>query len=283
MRIADLIALTRPKFQVPSIFSYLVGFLFVLSTFHSFPLYKFLAGLILASFLVTGGSLVLNQFFDYPLDQQTQEGPPLIRSDLGRRTSLYYASILFLFAIPCSLLINRHAFYLTLGGILIAILYSAPPLRLKKRRYLDSVVNGVAYGVLPVLLGGSVVSLLTVRVFLACVPFIFGYTAGHMLLAIPHIRSDAHVHIKTSAVILGRQKTIKVAAILFGIMFVIFLTEVIWGLYPREAIVCLFPAPLIFLRLASALNEEGKEAFKVLQILFLSVILLLLGSLCLSV
>ncbi|NIQ05240.1 MAG: hypothetical protein GWO20_05800 [Candidatus Korarchaeota archaeon] len=95
MKIADLIVLTRPKFQVPSIFSYLVGFFFVLSTFHSFPLYKFLAGLVLASFLVTGGSLVLNQFFDYPLDQQTQEKSPLLRSDLGRHTALYCALILF--------------------------------------------------------------------------------------------------------------------------------------------------------------------------------------------
>ncbi len=136
---------------------------------------------------------------------------------------------------------------------------------------------------LPVLLGASAVSLLTVRVFLVCIPLIFGYTAGHMLLAIPHITSDAHAHIKTSAVMLGRKNTIKVAATLFGAMFVVFLAEVVCGLYPWEAIICLFPAPLIFLRLALALKEEGKEAFKILQILFLSVILLLLGALCLSV
>jgi len=74
MKLFTLFTLTRPKFQIPAVFSYLIGILLASgSNFAHLNLYCFIIGLIIVSFLVTGGSLVLNQYFDYELDKRDKK------------------------------------------------------------------------------------------------------------------------------------------------------------------------------------------------------------------
>jgi len=273
MKLFTLFTLTRPKFQVPAVVSYLIGILLASwSNFATLNLYCFITGLMIVSFLVTGGSLVLNQYFDYELDKRDKKLSPLIKAGIKKISALYYAFLLFTFGLISSFFINLQAVLVTFLGILISILYSAPPIRLKGVKYLDSLSNGIAYGFLPTFLGFIVMEKhINLEVFLASLPLFFGYTGGHMLLALPDIPYDKSFGVETTAVSLGRKRTSSLAFILFVCMFLVFFAEILLKIYPLSSIICLLPLPFILKNLIKLVRQEKQDTysiFKELKILF---------------
>ncbi|MCK5111971.1 MAG: UbiA family prenyltransferase, partial [Thermoplasmatales archaeon] len=76
-------------------------------------------------------------------------------------------------------------------GILVGIAYSVPPLRLKRIPFVDTFINGIAYGVLLfiagwVIFGGA----LSTHVLVLALPVALIIASGHYLLAIPDAEID---------------------------------------------------------------------------------------------
>ncbi len=117
-------------------------------------------------------------------------------------------SLLLIFFIPST--ISKIIFVLFL---LLSIFYSTPPLRFKKHPFVDSASN-VLY-VLPGLFGyllyGNSVSALAL-IAIAAWPI-----AMHLFSAIPDIAADKKAGLKTTAIVLGSQKSLVLCSVLWSI------------------------------------------------------------------
>ena len=96
-------------------------------------------------------------------------------------------------------------------GILVGIAYSVPPLRLKRIPFVDTFINGIAYGVLPfiagwVIFGGA----LSIHVLVLALPVALIIASGHCLLAIPDVEIDElHNQATTARYIWARRKPLQ--------------------------------------------------------------------------
>lgn len=90
---------------------------------------EFLAGLLVVGPLVAGGSLVINQFFDYHLDKDTGRNSPLLKMDIEKGNALKLGMGLLFFGLFIAFLINLHAFLATVTAVYVSIAYHAPPIR----------------------------------------------------------------------------------------------------------------------------------------------------------
>lgn len=286
MKVKALIKLTRPKFQIPSIVSYLIGIslAFFLNQTFQLPLPEFLAGLLLMGPFIGGGSLAVNQYFDYQLDQTSKKGSPLVDLDLERRSALAAGCVLLLLGLSVAAFINYQVLGVTCVALFICFAYHVPPIRLKGVRYLDSISNGVAYSYLPILVALSVFNSVGWETFLIPLPFFLGFTGGHMLLALPDIESDRKFKVHSTASVLGFEKTVLLSLFIFVAMFALAPLEIFLGLYPLTALLSLLLAPYIFLQLLKLKENRQKlrDRFKKLRGGFLLTSFLFIGSVLIS-
>jgi len=268
--------LLRPKLWIASSVSTFIGFIYALNLNFSFlPLY-FLVSLLITGPLIGGGAVILNQYFDLEEDKRSQkrEKYVLAKGEIKKRYALIYAIILFIVGNLLAFYINFQVFFITLLATLLSILYSVPPLRFKKRPYIDSITNGICYGILPTILGFAIVLPVSLNILIISLPLMFVYTAGHMLLAIPDIENDKKFGLQTTAVVLGYKNTIIGAMSLFLITMITIALYIYAKLLPL-IIVFIFPIGIYILKECSIMIKSNKKSietsYKHLSFEFLSV------------
>jgi chlorophyll synthase len=240
----------------------LIGFIFAFnknltSSFNSF--YVFLAALITGPF-IGGGAVVLNQYFDYEEDRHSSKKREylLVTGEFNRKNALTYAILLLLMGILVALYVNLDVFAITLVASFCSVIYSAPPLRLKKRMVVDSVTNGICYGVLPTSVGFSIASSFSYECLIISLPLFLGYSAGHMLLAIPDAENDESSDLRTTAVALGYENTVRVAISLFLLMMVLLAAYIYLRVIPVGTVIAL-PIGALILKEQVELLRKGEK------------------------
>jgi lycopene elongase/hydratase (dihydrobisanhydrobacterioruberin-forming) len=161
----------------------------------------------------------LNDVYDYESDRRS----PRRRAIWGAvirpedRTSVWEACIAMMPVVLFGGCVTRNIdnFVTTVSLVLVAWLYSVPPVRLKERPPLDSLVNGLGYFLLPFSMGyslGADIRTIPVRYyfFAACVAGI------HALATAADYEADRAAGYRTLAVVAGK----RVAA---GLAFIAFL------------------------------------------------------------
>lgn len=138
---------------------------------------------------------------------------------------------------------NGLILFLVLLFLFLGYAYSAPPFRFKARPVIDFVSNGLY--LIPGIVGyllifqqlPSVVVLLALWVWVG---------AMHLFSAVPDIASDKKVHLKTSAVVFGRNNSLVVCAVLWSVCALVLTlqgTFSVWlyglWLYPLFALMAL--------------------------------------------
>lgn len=259
------IRILRPKLWIPSVVSMFIGFVFALnirsfSVFSSFHL--FLALLITGPF-IGAGAVVLNQYFDYEEDKHSPKRKKylLVTGDVDKKNAFIYAIFLLIMGVLVALYINFDVFVITSIAALFSVTYSTPPLRFKKRPILDSATNGICYGILPTSVGFSIASSFSSECLIICLPLFLGYTAGHMLLAIPDIENDKRFNLRTTAVVLGYKNTVIGAMSLFLFMIILLGIYVYMKIIPFGAII-VFPIGAYILKEHIELLRKGEEVRK---------------------
>lgn len=276
----NLIKIMRPKFQIPSLFSYFVGLFFALqfNRLSNFDPVKFFLGLLIVGPLIAGGSLVINQYFDYYLDKESKKSSPLIESGIKITIALQIGIILILSGPFLAYFIGVHALIATLFAIAVSLAYHIPPLRFKRYPFIDSISNGFVYSFPPVVLGWSVLESPSSIIFILTLPLFLGYTAGHMLLAIPDVEEDGKFGINTTARFLGVRNTVFLSMFIFGVMLAMVPILSYCGLYPFLSIIVILPGGYIITQLFKLAKNIGalegyfnnvKIAFAILSLLFL--------------
>jgi len=160
--------------------------------------------------------------------------------------SIIITHIIFL---PILFYSSKDVIYLFLVYIIFNILYSLPPVRLKRIPIIDSLSNGIicaAVGLIGYLIAGGT----EVAIFAVMAGFLWS-TAMHAYSAIPDIEADKKSKVSTIATLLGTKKTLYFCLYIYILIAIIFISNS----YPYHSLLTL---PYIILILMS-INKENKK------------------------
>lgn len=215
MTFLRMIRLSRPRFWIYEFGTFMLGVLCGVRTLEdlSNPWVIFFGIFFLfpANLLIYG----INDIFDYETDRLNPKKTgyedllhPKLHSQLF--TGIFISNIVFLIS---GFFIPLQAFYSLLLFYFFAIFYSTPPIRAKARPFFDSLFSASHYVVTGVfgyfLVGGSG------SIVLPVLGGLFWAIAMHAYSAVPDIEADQKSGIKTSAIALGKHRTIILCGVLY--------------------------------------------------------------------
>ncbi len=180
---------------------------------------EYIVGAIIAILLCTS-SITVNHYFDYKTDNKSRQlyRFPVASGKISKRVAGSFSLLVILISIFLSLFfLNQNSFYLTLFANFMVITYSAPPIRIKERAFLETVWNGIGYGWVPyylaLFISQQVISLN--QHILGLVP-LFISASGHILLQVRDIEDDKKGGVETTSTKLGLKKMKRVSGTLVG-------------------------------------------------------------------
>lgn len=200
-----LLKLSRPRFWLylggPAILGLILGAENISQLYTFENLILFLYFLIPANILLYG----INDYFDRDIDKDNpkkEDKEEKYRDNTFTNAVIGFSTAL---SIPVTLmLLPREAFPAMIAFLGLSGAYSAPPLRFKKRPFLDSLSNGLY--ILPLVVTYTTLT----QSFPPLEIIIAGWLwtmAMHTYSAIPDIFPDRKAGIETTATFLGRKKT----------------------------------------------------------------------------
>lgn len=165
------------------------------------------------NFLIYG----LNDVYDIKSDKRNKnkdmlQGAKLKKSEIKQIKKLAIIfSVFFLFS---SILIGRlENILLSTGLIILSIVYSVPPIRLKSKPILDSIFGSIGY-FFPILLAFTTYNSLSNIPWQYAI-LIFPMIGNHAITTLRDTGCDKKANILTTGVFLGKRKTLVTALILY--------------------------------------------------------------------
>lgn len=155
------------------------------------------------------GTYIVNQIFDIESDRINKKLFYLPEKIISLSSAwLYYAAVSACGVAAASLL-NIQAGLAASIIVTLGLLYSVPGIRLKDRPVAGLLANVVAYGYLIPAIHG--LSGITVDAWSEVLPYMLAIATGYLLTTIPDMDGDRLTEKQTVAVILGRDKTLRLA------------------------------------------------------------------------
>ena len=238
----DLVDLFRPWFLIPSIFSIVTGVLMANRYSGSGVDPVLLAcGLLIVGPLIGGGSIIFNQVIDYPYDSRS---PSKTRLSLVRlRFNIRTAYVLSFILLAAGIVLAYYSGVVIFIGALLAsflgFAYSHPVTRLKEIPPLGCIVNGLCYGIIPLLIGWWMVDAISWSALAMGLPLAVIMASGYMLLGLPDAGFDSMAGLRTLPVLLGHRRTVITSILLVGFSGLMACILVILGWYPTATLVVL--------------------------------------------
>jgi 4-hydroxybenzoate polyprenyltransferase len=177
--------------------------------------------LIIIFSLVMIGLNTFNSIFDVEIDKINKPDRPSISGKLTKIQINLIWVLSFSSALMLSILINSNLTIVTIIAIILAIIYSLPPIRLRNHFIGSSLVGGFIYGAFPYLLvnliSNNLINLSYIGLFFG---ILFSITP---LKDIEDIIGDKKHNIKSMPVLIGEIKTIQFSTIALLIITSLFL------------------------------------------------------------
>jgi 4-hydroxybenzoate polyprenyltransferase len=198
-------------------------------------------GLLIVGPLIGGGSIIFNQVIDYPYDSKSpaKSRLPLVRLRFNIRTAYVLSFVLLAAGIVLAFYLGVVIFIGALAASFLGFAYSHPTTRLKEIPPLGCIVNGLCYGLIPVLIGWWMVDALSWSVLAIGLPIAIVLASGYMLLGLPDAGFDARAGMRTLPVILGHRRTVITSILLVGLSGLFALIMILPGWYPAATVVVL--------------------------------------------
>ncbi|UCD63684.1 MAG: geranylgeranylglycerol-phosphate geranylgeranyltransferase, partial [Candidatus Zixiibacteriota bacterium] len=183
----------------------------------------------LAVFLVCAAGNVVNDCVDVEIDRINRPARPLVKGTLTRRYAFLLAAFFNLTAIGLSVLLSWPVTYLTVGAISLLYLYNY---LLKKVPLLGNVVISLLAGLAFIAGGFAVDPVVTFYpagpVVAAVFAFLF-HLVREFIKDIADIEGDRAAGVRTLPQIIGEQRTLSWALVLFFILVVVTLLPILFG------------------------------------------------------
>ena len=238
----DVLALLKPITWFPPMWAFMCGV--VSSGVSLSDRWPFLiAGVLLAGPLVCGTSQAVNDWYDRHVDAINEPDRPIPSGRIAGRWGLYIAIIGTLLSLIMGALIGAWVFAATILGLILAWIYSAPPLRLKMSGWWGPGAVALSYEGLTWFTGAAV--MLGTFPDAKIIALILLYSAGaHGIMTLNDFKAvegDRQMGIASLPVTLGVDTAAKLAcgvmAVPQGIVAALLIS---WGLPWHAAIVALF-------------------------------------------
>ncbi len=219
------------RFIRPSIWAFGLGvFLIGVLASHIF-LFQHIIGAVIAILLCTA-SITLNHYYDYETDRKSKQlyRFPVASEKISRKFAISFSIAVMLLSIVLAI---SFLSTLVVGIVIFANFmiysYSAPPFRIKERKYIETFWNGLAYGSIAYYLG-ILISNIPLTIYnhlLGIIPFLIA-ASGHILLQVRDIKDDKKAKVKTTSTNLGLKtmKRISGAFVILSGIIIIFLAIV---------------------------------------------------------
>lgn len=110
---------------------------------------KFLLAMLLTGPLATGTCQMLNDYFDRDLDEINEPGRPIPGGAISLRNATILIAIWSVLSVITGYLIHPLIGFYVIIGIINAHLYSANPIKLKKRLWLGNIIVALSYLIIP--------------------------------------------------------------------------------------------------------------------------------------
>lgn len=180
--------------------------------------------------LGTGFSQSINDYYDLELDRVNEPSRPIPSGRLSEKEAVWNSIVVFLLALGSGVLLGLH-----FGGgrglvivssiaiaLVLAYIYSAPPLKLKKNILTSAPAVGIAYSMLPILAANAMFSeVRSEAVWLAGMNFFMG-VALIVMNDFKSAKGDEESGLKSLTVMIGAKNTFLVAFIIIDLVFAIF-------------------------------------------------------------
>ncbi|MEM5872436.1 MAG: UbiA family prenyltransferase [Candidatus Aenigmatarchaeota archaeon] len=228
----------------------------------------------LAVFLISGGGMVINDYFDYTADKVNKPKRALPSGKISRKNALIYSLFLFLIGNILCLLLNFQMFLIALFNTLLLIAYSW---KIKKI----------------ILLGNFVVSWLTASIFLftnlllekitptILILFLMAFSANigrEITKTIEDMEGDKKIKAKTLAIVGGKNLSAWAASIF--IIFAVLFSPIPYflNLLNINYLILVTFADIIFLYSCFAIFISPAKSQKMMKIaMFIALISFLIG------
>lgn len=230
---------------------------------------------LLALVFVNAGGNNLNSIFDAQIDAINKPYRPIPRGVLTRREVGLFSGALLVSAFSLSLFFNPTFQVIVIALITVTVLYSTPPIRLKKRLWINNLSQASARGVLGVLAAWSIYSSITeeaVGMSLVLFSFILWAQTSKDIVDLPGDRSFG---VKTLPVVYGMTGTYRIMSCMAPLPFATTTILIFLKCLPVETFLTFFLLPLVLYiprgvtQTSKAENTYGWLSFYLSMLLFL--------------
>ncbi len=209
---AAVLELFKPVTWFPPVWAFLCG---AVSSGASFEgKWGFLAlGLLLAGPMVCATSQAVNDWFDRHVDAINEPDRPIPSGRIPGRWGLYIAIFWSAMSLLVATTLGPWGFGATVVALVLAWIYSAPPLRLKLNGWLGSTATGLSYETLPWITAAAIMAGGAPRPEILLIALLYGIGAhGIMTLNdFKAIEGDRRTGINSLPVLLGPERAAVVA------------------------------------------------------------------------
>ncbi|MBC8042636.1 MAG: chlorophyll synthase ChlG [Rhizobacter sp.] len=211
---------------------------------------KFWLGMLLTGPLLTGTCQMLNDYFDRDLDTLNEPTRPIPAGDITLKGATILISVWTTLSIGVAFLINKFVVVHSILGIINAHLYSANPIKLKKRLWAGNIIVAFSYLVYPWLSGEVAYrGEITLGSVIVAMCYFIASTGTMTVNDFKSIEGDTRVGIRTLPVVYGERRAAIIAAVvidfgqLLAVAYMFYL-----GKWPNALIVFWFIVPQMFMQ-----------------------------------
>ena len=208
--------LIRFNLWVPVLAIFIIGYLSARTLFFG-PGFFIGAAIVI---LMTSASITVNHYYDYEFDRKSKDIHrfPVARGKVSRRSAMILSLIFLNLSLALSFFLNTTSQLIILAGIFFVFSYSVPPIRMKTKKILGVIWNGIGYGFFPFYLAVSILDrpINTYMFLLSLIPFLIT-ASGHILLQVRDIPFDRKTKLTTTSAIYGKNAIIKASRIMIAL------------------------------------------------------------------
>jgi chlorophyll/bacteriochlorophyll a synthase len=195
-------------------------------------------GVTLAGPLVCATSQAVNDWYDRKVDAINEPNRPIPSGRIPGRWGLYIACLWTALSLFVAATLGAWVFIAAMVGLVLAWIYSAPPLRLKQNGWLGNSAVGLAYEGLPWFTGAAAMasSLPDMRVIALALLYSVGAHGIMTLNDFKSIEGDTVMGVRTLPVQLGVEGAVRLACVVMALpQAVVILLLLRWG-HPLHAL-----------------------------------------------
>ncbi|NTU53198.1 MAG: chlorophyll synthase ChlG [Chlorobiaceae bacterium] len=218
-----LVRFLKPVTWIPVIWSFICGAVSSGSFgWQNLSDTKFLLGLLLTGPLATGTCQMLNDYFDRDLDEINEPNRPIPGGAISLHSATLLIALWSVLSVIVGWLVHPFIALYVVIGIINAHLYSANPIKLKKRLWAGNIIVAVSYLIIPWIAGEiayrSEFSLAAITPSLIVATFYTIASTGTMTINdFKSIEGDRQVGIHTLPAVFGEQRAALIASILIDL------------------------------------------------------------------